>query len=264
MFLRNSSTERTRKSFTRHAKNLSQQSYIEHSQIDIIAQLKNYRAGQLKYSKSSISPNKPESYSHSPTKSGSREPLITPSAPTTARPTSTKRVSLLSARSGELGPLMQPSSNHFTERVLHSSVYHGVRTGRERSEDFSIIKLNDISHDKSEIAEIEISKQDEDEYKTFIESFSYLAALKFDLELNWEISSGKECVPPEKGNMGSFWILRDKIQNFKEINLIQMKHYKSDELIDMLKEYSRISRDVFRGIKSKGNNNNEVMMLEML
>ncbi|CAG9324731.1 unnamed protein product [Blepharisma stoltei] len=264
MNLRNSVAESSKKSFIKHAKNLSQQSYMESEQIDIVSQFRNYRNQK---SKSSISPAKIGSYSQSPGKSPGHEIFHYPFPPSSARPTSNSRQgALISAKSQDLH-VMRPhgSAAYSTDRNINTvSRSHRYYNRQGKSEDFSIIKLNDASPTKSFIQEIEFSKLDEDEYRVFLESFSHLHALKFDLELNWEISNGKECIPPDKGNMGTYYILKDKIQNYKELGLKSMKNYKSEELIEILKEYSRICRDIFRGIKVKGNSNNEVMMLEML
>lgn len=91
--------------------------------------------------------------------------------------------------------------------------------------------------------------------RTFLESLQFVTPLKIDIELNAEVVKNKK-VTSEKSS-GLYGLLIDHMSN-------ESKHPKnSDEILDLLKEYCGVFRDILRTLSDK-DADEEVVNLELL
>lgn len=234
----------------RHYKKISE--FINHEKNpdeDVLVKLRQYRRLRSKFA-SSVK----ESFSAVGEKNG-----FSASRPSSANQTN-KIFSAL--KSQELSPLKLNSNLIQLEQSV-DRLYRGSRPTNKSIDlqNTPLFQLAEvISEDKQKETEDKIMENDKEMNKNLLTNLVYLSSLQFELGLNREIVRNKELSPPEKP-LGIFYTLQEKMVSKLDINSI--KDCKLDYVTKELKGFSRLFRDILRGIASK-NCEEEGIMIEML
>lgn len=249
MYLRNSRSP-MKKFTTRHYKRISESiSYQRPLEDDVIAQLYKYRRQKTKQT----FPNKDSSFSQT------EKPVNSHNRPTSAQLNN----SIFSAlKTQELSPLKLTNSQVFLEQSV-DRLYKGSRptTQSVDMQNTPLFQLAEVvCEKKAEEIEIKLKSQDEALSGNLINDLIFLKPLKFDLELNWEIARGKETLAPEK-KLGIFYVLQEKMINPLPVG--SLNTFNLDPIVDELKEFSRLFREILRGIAYKSGED-EAVLMEML
>lgn len=258
------------RTFSRYSQRLSEVSphhntFDFHKEHDLLSQLSTYKAmNRTRHT----SPNKSEfSYSASPQKREIRSSFEYKSDSQYRATTAPYNYSILrAARLVEMTPPDHNVSKNSSQDKSNERLYRGARVQlrtNSKERDSPLFKLADVVSDSKETEfETELILKEKKECSQFVDSLNFMKDLRFDLELNFDIVRGKDENNDTK-MLGNYFNLEEKLKNYDSLSIKNMKKYKDEDFVMMLRDYNRILRDTLRALKGK-NADDEAIMVEML
>ncbi|CAG9332174.1 unnamed protein product [Blepharisma stoltei] len=260
-----------KRNFTRQSRRISE-IHHEHLSYDLDKDhdlLTQFQTFKRKYRSKQNSPYHSEySYPSSPKKRDAASSLEIKSKETNPKaesPTFDFTNVLKAARYIEMIPPDRSITQFVSQDKSNNRLYRGARIiyKHQKEEDSLVYKYADLVSNKKEIQiENDLILKEKSECNALIDSLKYMKDLKFVLELNFEIARGNEAVR-ENGALGDFFKLEEELKNYQSLAMKNVYNYSYNDFIEKLKEYSRILRDILRSVKSKGRDN-EAVLIEML
>jgi len=161
------------------------------------------------------------------------------------------------------------SPEHLTERVAkNQTVFQRLSRGAQTSRNLTsniITKFEKVTSDRK-LTQIETAhKQKEVETcSQFLESFKELQSLKFDLDLNFKLARTEETLNTEEDSkLGIYYSLEESLKELLNETTSQLLNKQKGVFAERLKNYTLAARELIRSLKSKGNED-QAVLIEML
>lgn len=172
---------------------------------------------------------------------------------------------LINARRMALSPPKESLSGSSFQDMSVRRLYRGSRDiGLKPESDNILFQLAEIEcEDKVTGLNIESVEKEARSFQGYFESMRYLNSLKFELELNFDLARGKNVPYCDSDELGVLYILQDRLEALVSKKSKSTKLASKDDVKNEFQEYTKVIRDILRRIRSKGADN-EAVLLEVL
>lgn len=180
-------------------------------------------------------------------------------------PTKTSSMNfLISARENELKHPESLQDKSIAQEFSNERLFRGASADRKyRLNKNPIYKIeNLVEDDKKRVINLTSVSQENKDFNQFLNSFRLLQSMHLDLEINYQIARNEDPSSPSPG-IGIYYQLEEALKSSIQDRSSSILKITRADFTTKFSAYSTFFREIIRGLKQKGSDN-EAVLTEMM